>query len=86
MKHAGTDALDRLNPLLIELREIGLLKERSRGVFYYRSKAFLHFHEDPTGLFADIRFDSSFTRLPVDSPEQSSRLVDLVRFYLKCEL
>jgi len=55
MKHAGPAALDVLEPLLARIRATGLLKEKSRGVFYLKSKAFLHFHEDPKGLFADIR-------------------------------
>jgi hypothetical protein len=55
MKHAGGAALDQLEPLLSELRSLPGLKERSRGVFYRKGRAFLHFHEDPTGLFADIR-------------------------------
>jgi hypothetical protein len=55
MRHAGTGALDRLEPLLIELRGLGLLTEKGRGVFYARGRAVLHFHEDPVGLFADVR-------------------------------
>ena len=57
MKHARTDALDRLEPLLEQLRAVDGLTEKSRGVFYRKSKAFLHFHEDPTGDYADVRFD-----------------------------
>lgn len=55
MKHATATALDRLEPLLATLRALPTLKETSRGVFYRRGKAFLHFHEDPEGLFADVR-------------------------------
>ncbi|UTP41538.1 hypothetical protein M9M90_10290 [Phenylobacterium sp. LH3H17] len=55
MRHAGQAALDALEPLLARLRALPGLTEKSRGVFYRKSKAFLHFHEDPTGLFADIR-------------------------------
>ncbi len=55
MKHARAEALDRLEPLLQRLRALPSLREKARGVFYLRSKAFLHFHEDPAGLFADIR-------------------------------
>ena len=43
-----------------------------RGVFYRRSHAFLHFHEDPTGLHADVRFDEDFERYP-SRPRRSSR-------------
>ena len=64
MKHAGSEALDRLEPLLAELRKIAALKERSRGVFYRSGRAFLHFHEDGKALFADMRLDGDFQRFP----------------------
>ena len=53
MKHAGEAALDALEPLLAELRALPL-KEKKRGIFYKKSSAFLHFHEDEAGLFADL--------------------------------
>lgn len=55
MKHASPATLDVLEPLLAELRTLPGLSEKSRGVFYRKSRAFLHFHEDPKGLFADVR-------------------------------
>jgi hypothetical protein len=55
MKHAGEQALDQLEPLLSELRALTGMVEKKRGVFYRKSKAFLHFHEDPKGLFGDLR-------------------------------
>jgi hypothetical protein len=81
MKHAGTAALDRLEPLLARLRQFAPLKERGRGVFYLKSKAFLHFHEDPAGLFADLRGpnDHDFERFQVDTPEAQDALMALTR-------
>lgn len=74
MKHAGNAALDELEPLLKTIREVSAEAgsiERKRGVFYRKSKAFLHFHEDPTGLFADLRHgDGDFTRYPVSSQDE----------------
>jgi hypothetical protein len=55
MKHASGAALDRLEALLSELRGLPGLVEKSRGIFYRKGRAFLHFHEDPKGLFADVR-------------------------------
>ena len=55
MRHARPAALDELEPLIARLRALPGLKEKARGVFYRRSHAFLHFHEDPKGLFADLR-------------------------------
>jgi len=53
------------------------LAEKRQGVFYYRGRAFLHFHEDPTGLFADLRLpgDHDFNRHDVsDEPLQAALL------------
>jgi hypothetical protein len=76
MKHAGPQTLDALEPLLAELRKIEGLKEKSRGTFYKRSKAFLHFHEDPAGFFADIRVEGTdFTRLPVNTATERKALL-----------
>jgi hypothetical protein len=64
MKHAGQHTLAALAPLLARLRNIDGLVERGTGIFYLRSKAFLHFHEDPAGVFADVRFDGAeFSRV-----------------------
>ncbi len=79
MRHAGAEALDGLEPLLQELRQVDGLVERSRGVFYRRSRAFLHFHEDGRGLYADVRVGEEFERLPVTSDDERRQLAALVR-------
>lgn len=83
MKHAGPGSLDQLAELLAALRQLSALKERSRGVFYLKSAAFLHFHEDPAGLFADLRLDASWNRLPVNTPAQRRALASKVKAALK---
>jgi hypothetical protein len=71
VKHATPAALDRLEPLLAGLRELPGLKEKSRGVFYRKSSAYLHFHEDKAGLFADIRrADGTFERHRVETEDE----------------
>ena len=62
MKHATPVALDALEPLLADLRGIEGLSERKRGVFYRKSQAALHFHEDPAGFFADVRLGQAWVR------------------------
>jgi hypothetical protein len=78
MKHATAPALDQLEPLLARLRLLPGLKERSRGIFYLKSRAFLHFHEDPAGLFADIRCidGRDFDRINVDAPDAREALFE----------
>jgi len=69
-RHAGADTLDALDSLLVALREREALKERKRGTFYRKSAAFLHFHEDPAGIFADLKIDGLFQRFRVSTPEE----------------
>lgn len=85
MRHARPPALDRLEPLLTQLRSLAGLKEKSRGVFYWKSKAFLHFHEDPAGLFADVRDASGqdFDRFKVDEAAGARALLEAVRARLE---
>jgi hypothetical protein len=81
MKHAGPTALDALEPLLERVRATGALKEKGRGVFYLKSRAFLHFHEDPKGLFADIRNadGSDFDRINVDGADGVEAVMQRLR-------
>lgn len=84
MKHAMPAALDRLEPLLRELRGCDGLREKSRGTFYRGSRAFLHFHEDPAGLFADVRLSGSdFSRLRVATARERRSLLAAVRRTLR---
>lgn len=71
MRHATQDDLDQLEDLLAELRAVPELRERKRGYFSLRSKAFLHFHEDSGHFYADVKLDGAFQRMRVTSrPEQ----------------
>jgi hypothetical protein len=83
MKHAGDAALDRLEPLLTSLRAMPALREKSRGSFYRGSRAFVHFHEDPSGLFADVRFTDDFERVDVMSAAKQQKLVRRIRASLR---
>ncbi len=71
MKHAGPDALDKLEPILDEIRRLDGLKEKKRGTFYRGASAFLHFHEDPAGFFADLKVGDDYVRLPINSKTQT---------------
>jgi hypothetical protein len=77
MKHATPQALSRISGLLDRLEMLPRLKRRGIGSFYLRSKAFLHFHEDPAGLFADIAVGSDWERLPVNTPKDQDKLYEV---------
>ena len=78
MQHAGPRALARISPLLEELRARPVLRERRPGVFELKSRAFLHFHDDPSGIFADVRLAEGFVRLPVTSSSQQADLLERI--------
>jgi hypothetical protein len=78
VRHARAAALDELEPLILRLRQVDGLVERTRGVFYRKSKAFLHFHEDPSGLYADVRFAADFERFRVQTLAEQEALLEKV--------
>ncbi len=53
-RYAGTIA-----DLLEKLRQRPVLREKSPGIFLLKSRAFLHFHDDPAGIFADMKLDDA---------------------------
>jgi len=76
VRHAQSEALDELEPTLRRLRALPGLREKSRGTFYRGSSAFLHFHEDPTGLHADVKLGADgFTRLRAQTAAERRALV-----------
>jgi hypothetical protein len=85
MKHASNATLKELSSLLDRLRTFDELIEKRPGVFYRKTKAFLHFHEDPEGIFVDVRLraDEPFIRLAVTSTVQQSALASKIRRALR---
>lgn len=83
MRHARTEDLDQLDALLSRLRQFEPLKERKRGVFYLKSRAFLHFHQDPAGLFADARLGGlDFDRFRVSTKAEQQVLFSKIARFL----
>ena len=79
MKHAGGKALEALGGLLANIRKQGGLAERNPGVFYRRGRAFLHFHEDPGGLHADLRPGADWERFRVETTAERRAFLTRLR-------
>jgi hypothetical protein len=79
VKHATAAGLDELDDLLRALRGLEGLREKSRGVFYRGTRAFLHFHEDPGGMYADVRLGADFERMRVTTKAERKRPLSVVR-------
>lgn len=79
MRHVNDSDLDQLEPLLVQLRRIDGLRERKRGTFSYKSRAFLHFHADGDDLLADVRLNEEFERHLASTATQRRALLKAIR-------
>jgi len=79
VRHATLEDLAPLEDLLVALRAIDGLTERSPGSFARGSRAFLHFHVDPAGLFADVKVHGEFERFRVSTRRERQRVLAVVR-------
>jgi hypothetical protein len=80
MRHITSGRLDHIEALLARLRTFDGIVERKRGVFYRRSRAFLHFHEDGNDVYADVRlYGDDFERIRVTAAAEQDRLVRAVQ-------
>jgi hypothetical protein len=80
MKHAGPATLLLLEALLEKLRLITGLVEKKPGIFYCKSKAYLHFHEDVASIFADVRLAGEhFERFEVNTRREQEALLERIQ-------
>jgi len=82
MKHADDTTLDAIEHMLVQLRRFDGIREKKRGLFYRKSQAFLHFHDDPRGIFADVRSDTGWLRHRVSTRAERRRFLQLVKTLL----
>lgn len=71
-------ALECLGPLLAALRAYSALSEVRPTVFHLRGRDFIHFHEEPDGIFADVRLSKGQVRMPVATPSEQSELLERI--------
>jgi hypothetical protein len=75
MRRAGAATLERIAPLLVALRSHPALREGRPGHFHLGAREVLHFHDDPAGVFADLRLAAGFVRLPATSPAEQAEVL-----------
>jgi hypothetical protein len=83
MKHASETDLKPIATLLGQLRTLPGVTEKKPGIFYRKSAAFLHFHEDSGKLFADIKQEGEFVRYEVGASASQAKLLKLAQSLLK---
>jgi hypothetical protein len=79
VRHATPETIAALGDLIGALRGIEGITEKRPGAFSRGSRAFLHFHDDPTGYYADVRFGADFERVRVTTRREQRALVARVR-------
>jgi hypothetical protein len=79
MKHADDATLDAIESVLRHLRLLDGIREKKRGLFYRKSQPFLHFHDDPRGIFADLRGDTGWLRYRVSTRAERRQFLQLIK-------
>jgi hypothetical protein len=81
MPQADAAALQPVQSLLRQLREIKGVREVRPGVFQVRGNAFISFLDDGGSLRADLKKPggSGFDRFALDTPAHQRKLVDEAR-------
>ena len=72
-----------LEPLLRVLRTYEVLEEVRPASFHLDGRDFLHFHDEPSGLVADVRLSRERIRHAVGNPAQQSELLERIEPYLE---
>jgi hypothetical protein len=67
VKHATPATIDALEPLRRQIAKLDGLTERKPGLFTKAGRAYFHFHEDPQGIYADVRAGGDWDRYRVST-------------------
>ncbi len=71
-----TSTLEILAPLLQVLRGYSVLDEVRPAAFHLEGRDFIHFHEEPNGLFADALLARGRVRMPVSTAAEQAELLE----------
>lgn len=73
-----TSTLERLAPLLAVLRGYSSLHEVQATVFHLDGRDFIHFHETPDGVVADVRLAKGQVRMPAATEAEQAELLERI--------
>jgi hypothetical protein len=70
--------LDCIEPLLEVLRGYSALTEVRPTAFHLDGRDFIHFHELPEGIFADVRLSKGQVRMSVSTQPEQTELLERI--------
>jgi hypothetical protein len=70
--------LETLAPLLKFLRSYEVLGEANETKFLLKGRDFIHFHDEPEGLWADVKLSKGRVRVSVSTASEQSELMEKV--------
>ena len=74
---------EALGPLLEVLRAHPALREVRPATFDLNGREFVHFHEGPEGIVADVLLVKGRLHMPVSSPGEQAELLDRIHDVLE---
>jgi hypothetical protein len=72
------ETLDRIAPLLEALRAHPALLEVRPTEFQLDGRDFLHFHDEPDGVVADVRLAEARVSMPASSSAEQAELLERI--------
>jgi hypothetical protein len=81
MGRAKKDTIEALAPVYDEVRALGIpgLEIKANGAVYQKRNGILHFHEDATGVQADVKVNGVWERVEVNDQSGKRRVVALLK-------
>ncbi len=73
-----TATLERLAPFLNLLRAHPALREVRPAAFHLDGRDFVHFHDEPEGILADVRLSKGRVHMRVSSPAEQAEFLERI--------
>ena len=83
MAHAKPEHLKEFGALIDEIRKFSVLKEKSFGCFYLKSKSVLHFHIKAERIYAHVYNGDDWCEVDLISPLSVAKQKNLSKTILQ---
>ena len=79
MGHTTKENLIDLKDELAQIAELLYIKEKSPGIFYWKSLPFLHFHDKDGVRWADVKTNEGWKKLEIDFKANKKSKSDFIK-------